>query len=574
MAALLGTLLLALAQQSPAPPFSLTLPEGYESFVQPAPEAERWSSTRADGLGVFTIEHLLVATPGGDPGAVAREIRTFWLRGLQGLEPRAEDWSGAWGGFDAAGVDIRFTRGGRESVVLERILLLGDRLVHGLWEGPAAQREQALEAFASFRVPEAWIPLPPPEVDPWSGLGEAGAEQPFPGEFRIHADLTGVPGQQLLFVEVVWDGPAGMEAGGWLYPPGSTPVERQGSDGEGVRYRLRIDGEAGSGAPYGMARPLVGPGLAALDAAWLAVPNVLLDAPAGYQAPAWTLRLTYPASLTVFSHAPGAHGFVDKGGYRKVDYPRLAAGRAWPFFLAGAYKPRKAGSRTWNLRLDAKATLPDEAVRGVTRLEKALGAWLRTAPRDVQVASFPGLGDRALPGLLVLDETAGWFNEPLDAGREGLTQRIWLARAIGACTFGAGLRGVGSAAPFLEASLAEYGAWRLLEAEWPDDAAVLAAWWQANEDALGTLPMPLSMMPAEDSFGARRLQSRGALVWRAIETRAGRAVLDAVLDAALAAGKPWSTSALQTALETRTEDDWSGFFRDHVYGRLTPRTAD
>jgi hypothetical protein len=81
-------------------------------------------------------------------------------------------------------------------------------------------------------------------------------------------------------------------------------------------------------------------------------------------------------------------------------------------------------------------------------------------------------------------------------------------------------------------------------------------------------------MPPEDSFGARRLQSRGALVWQAIETRAGREVLDALLDTALAAGKPWSTTALQAALEARTDGEWSDFFRDHVYGRLTPRTAD
>ena len=82
--------------------------------------------------------------------------------------------------------------------------------------------------------------------------------------------------------------------------------------------------------------------------------------------------------------------------------------------------------------------------------------------------------------------------------------------------------------------------------------------------------MPLSMMPPDDSYGARRLQSRGARVWQAIEKRAGRETLDALLDGVVAAGVPWSSEDLRTLLEARTEDDWEPFFRDHVYGRLTP----
>ena len=573
MVALLGTLLLAFAPQTPAPPFSMELPPGYGAFEQTGPGDETWKARRGDALGQFLVQHLLVSTPGADVASVARDVRGMWERNLRGLEATVEAWQGPWGGFDGAGADIRYTRGESDNVALERVLLLGEHLVHAVWEGPAAQKEQALEALKSFRVPGAWIPVPPPETDPYSGLGPAGAERPFPGTLRIHVDLTGLPGQQQLVVEVVWDAPEGVDAGGWLLPPAATPVEREDGEGQGIRYRLRVDDMAGAGGPYGMARPPLGPGLAALDAAWLAVPNALFDDGPGYQAPAWSLRVSFPATLTVFSDGPGKSSFADQQSFLVADFAELQPGRAWPYFLAGSYKPQKAGARTWYLRLDAKAPTPDLAVRGVERLEAALAKWLPAARGSRSVVSFPGIGDRALPGLLVLDEAAGWFSEPLDATREGLSRRTWLARAVAAGSFGASLRGLGSAAPFLEASLAEYAAWRLLEAEWPEDAAALEAHWKAREAALGPLPMPLSMMPAEDAFGARRLQSRGALVWQAIERRAGRAQLDALLDRALAIGRPWSTQELQRALEESeesAESDWAVFFRDHVYGRLTP----
>jgi aminopeptidase N len=64
--------------------------------------------------------------------------------------------------------------------------------------------------------------------------------------------------------------------------------------------------------------------------------------------------------------------------------------------------------------------------------------------------------------------------------------------------------------------------------------------------------------------------TRGALVWKAIEDRAGRANLDRILNQHLQRGGSWTTEDLRNALEAGTEREWTDWFRQHVYGRTLP----
>ena len=133
------------------------------------------------------------------------------------------------------------------------------------------------------------------------------------------------------------------------------------------------------------------------------------------------------------------------------------------------------------------------------------------------------------------------------------------------------LTGIGNGAVFLDASLSEYAAWRILEsAGLLSEADAMRTFWKSNEDALGKLPLPLTLMPLGDLQGGRRLMTRGALVWLAIEKRAGRLVLDKILNSKLDGSGFWSTEDLRLALEKHCEDDWLPFFQAHVYGRKHP----
>ncbi len=569
-----AALLLVSALQTPAPPFELPLPEGYLAFEQADPTIQSWVSRRGDDLGLFKVERFIITAPGANQDATAAEVTAFWQRRLADVESSVQPWTGDWLQRPAAGAEIRYTKVGKSIGVLERMLLIDTYLIHALWEGPEGQKPAARQALHALTVPADWFPQPPPETDIYRGIGEHGVPDAFPGSLRLHVDLSGMDSQQVMVVDVIWDAPEGMTTEGWVLPPAAQEMKSAEPGPLAVRYRLRIDDNAGAGSPYGMTRPAIGHGIAALNANWVAVPNVLLEAKAGYQPPAWTLRISYAANLHAFSFGEDQRAFDEEAGLLQSTYPLFAAGSAWPFFLVSAVEARKEAGVTWFLRKDAKATAPETPIRGLIRLDEILRGWMPHAPERPHLTSYPGTGDRAMPGLLVLDENERWFEGPLDATRDGLTRRVWLARAVAAGTFGAGLRGIGSGAPILEGALSEYAAWRLLEKDWAEDAAALRATWVEREKQMGALPMPLSMMPAQDAFGARRLQSRGPLVWQAIERKAGRAKLDAILDATLAAGQPWTTRDLKAALDEATGENWNHFFRDYVYGRLTPPTDD
>ncbi|HEX9793081.1 MAG TPA: hypothetical protein VGC54_03780 [Planctomycetota bacterium] len=602
-------LALALAPQGPGQaPFALDLPPGYTTFV-PAPNesGESFESLAAAGedAGRFAVHSWLLAAPGARAELVAAHQRaSFWTGQLRGVAHEMDAWEGPWSGRPAAGTIIAYTRERARRTAFERVLVIDDRLVIATWEGPQADAAEATTALDSFVLPAAWIPPPPPESDVERGLGPTARLLPSPGRMDVLFDygdaalesftveIVFAPGPDLPWAEseVFWrpppfarivDGAEALADGRWRTP--------RGEDG-GVRLRYELPLERSEETVAGLAEAAARHGLmvaysrlAALDPLWLAAPEYpgeLAQASGVPTPPAWALEILMPAHFSAFSWTPATESGILASGVKRVRFPELAAGRAWPFFLAGAYRGETYAGRVAQLAVGARAHKQGEVVRFLDAMSAALADWLPpadqgTAPATAwRLATFDGVFDRALPGLLVLDDLQGWLVSPLDGPWMGATRRAGLAQRISARAFGMQLRGAGNGAVFLEPALAEYGAWRLLQATGhAADADALLASWRQGETLAGPLPRPLTLMPPADLTMGRRLLTRGALVWLAIEQRAGRAALDAVLRKALAVGGTWTTEVLREALEDETGSKWSDFFAAHVYGRREPETS-
>ncbi|MCH2102235.1 MAG: hypothetical protein MK209_09975, partial [Planctomycetes bacterium] len=352
----------------------------------------------------------------------------------------------------------------------------------------------------------------------------------------------------------------------WLLPAGATLDEATSTQ---VRYRLNFVDEEG----VLVSRNGITPGpscLAGLTPGWLAMPVGLASADGRYPAPATTLTIRSVPHLTALSDVRTANTWIEEN-IRVTQFERREGGACWPIFALGFYDFQSVGERPVALRRSAESPTPERPVRLLNSLtETATKIWPSANP-TWSILTFPASGDAVYPGLLVLDEGNRWLRDPLDADWIDGSRQAGLARKLGYLWFGRQLSGRGHGSAFLEASLSEYAAWRLLEATGAsaDAKAMLHFWIEAEQNAL-PLPRPLSLMPREDLTGARRLMTRGALVWKSIEDRAGRAVLDRILNERLARGGDWTTEDLRSALEGSTDRDWGDWFRQHVYGRAQP----
>lgn len=545
-AALLLALAPVLPQQAGEPPFTCVLPAGQPAFA-PAPDgSEAWSSTSEAG-GRFLVQRHLLESPGARADLVARTLRdTVWRPATAGLaDVSFSTWSGDWGGVPAAaGHVVRFAVKQRPMAALERLAVLHDVLVQFTWEGPAERLAAAETCAESFRIPDAWIPAPPPTSDAHRGVAPDSAAQPLPWRLDARVDLIAWGERKVLEVEVeaaaLAPGVVLPPPSAWRMPPDAVPLP----SARGRKYRLDPQGEANGLLRWGVATSERGD-LAACDATWLAAPD---PGPGSWLPPAWSLTIDHSGFQSVLGPQPPAPT-LDADGRRAVTRFELEAGQSWPFFVAGRYQKRQQAGVVWHLRLDTETRTPDEAVAALARLEGAVAAWLPASAARWSLASFPGAGDRVLPGLYLLDETRGWFDQPADGRLEDLSRRTWLARMVSAQRFGQRLRGSGSGAPAMEVALAEFAAARLLEsAGWEEEAAALRNRWNAAEGAAGPLPVPLTLLPREEALGAGRLLTRGALAWTALEALVGRESLDARLAAALAARQPWSTQDLIAGL--------------------------
>ncbi|MGB0954047.1 MAG: hypothetical protein ACPG31_12570 [Planctomycetota bacterium] len=573
MAGLLSTILLVVAQQTSPLPFEFDLPQGYAAFEPSGHGA--WTSLRDDANASFRVHHFEIER-GALPEAIAQYIRdNSWNPTLANVEHSMEAWKGTIDGIPGAGWIIQYKNGAQNLVVLQRIATQGDRMVMLVWEGPANAQSGIEKLLDGFRIPADWLAVPPPEVDIYRGMGPRADMQPFPGSLSIEVQVHAFFELEAIDVTVDYLPGLGPVAEGpltWHLPAGAIalPLDED-LGGRRKRYRIPLHEDAGLGSPFGITR--VGANsFSALDPQWLAIPSVADDLTRLYP-PAWSLRLLHPSNLEPLAGVLEEQAFNETHKALHTSFQSHQAGLIWPFFLVADYELRQTSGVNWHLRLDSKASLEEDTMREIVRLRNALEHWLPGGAKSWTVASFPWIGDRVMPGLLVLDEQRGWFHQPVDALDQGLTRRVQLARLL--CQERAGIRqhGLGSASFFLDASLAEYLSARLLEqAGNQNDADALQASWRLAEAQAGELLLPLSLHEIGDLYGPRRLLSFGPLVWQAMEQACGREAFDAFLQETLAQPGWWSTQDLEARLKKVAPDvDWDAFFLRHVYGRELPQ---
>lgn len=575
---LLSTLLtLCIAAQQPADvPFEFELPQGYSDFQ--ALDAGTWRAARLDGQASYTLRHFQLDALGADPNAIAEDLKQRqWIPLGSQLELEIEPWVGQVDRYPGAGWVVHY-EAEREMTILQRLTVCGDRLTMLEWEGPRAAQEDTRQRFDGFRLPSLWIPPPPPDRDPHRGLGEIELARPFPGRLEVEVRIPPFSFAEQVEVEMLYIPSQPLDPGDfrWQLPLGAEAIELESDteDGRRVRYRLPVDGARDYGSAYGLHR-VGAQSISAVDALWLAVPMFLLEQAVPYRSPAWSLRVLHPVHLKAVSSALARRDYDEELQAAISTFEPVPADRSWPFFLLSGYRAEQSDGLDWQLRVDCKAKLVHDSARELQQLRQALAAWLPGGDPAWSMISFPGVGDRVLPQLLVLDEDRDWFQAPVDAELDGLPRRASLARYLCQDRFGSQLKGLGSAKLFLESSLAEYAAWRLLEAAGhEEEAASMAALWRARELHAGPLPMPLSLLSEGDLLGPRRLLSAGPLLWQEIERQASRPVLDAVLQQKLTSASTWTTADLEAALQQAAPDvDWQAFLDQRLYSRATASPA-
>lgn len=562
--------------QSPAttPPFELQLPEDYSGFVRvDAADGESWVALRKDESAQFELRHFLLATPGARADLVAANLRTErWEPLMRGFGSEIKPWEGSWAGMKAAGHRIDYVYQDRSQVIVQRLLVDDDHLVIGTWEGQRNALAAASRALDSFQLPASWRASKVAQFDEERGLGNSATPPPALGHFDVEVDATDATwaeiGVRVQFRPLQATDPEEPE---WLLPAHAILDHSSATE---VRYRISL--LSADGLPVPRAGLTPGPGcLAAFSPGWLAMPAWLATEDGRFAAPKVTLSVIRPAHLTALSDVaidsvwavPGNA----EGVFHGTRFEPRAGGGSWPIFSLGFYDEQVITERLLRLRRSAESPTPERAIRALDELTRT-GTQLWPAANPAwTVLTFPGAGDGVFPELIVLDEANRWLRDPVDGEWIDGNRRTGLARKLGFLWFGRQVAGRGHGAVFLDAALSEYIAWRLLEAAGATrEAKAMRQFWIDSEQTAGPLPRPLSLMPLEDLTGARRLMTRGGLVWKAIEDRAGRAALDRILNQRLQRGGSWTTEDLRDALEAGTEREWTDWFRQHVYGRALP----
>ncbi|MBL7008081.1 MAG: hypothetical protein ISR76_03725 [Planctomycetes bacterium] len=567
------------APQATEPPFHLELPAGYGAF-ESSPEYPGWWLSRHQELpAAFTVRHELIAAAGADAGRLAEQRRRdYWTPGLSKVTARIEPWTGSLAGAPAAGSVIRTQAQDQDRIIVERFQVHLDHLIALTWEGGPDGYAQAQAVLDGFRPPPDWRPAPL-ELD--SGRGGGPAPLASPGHFQIVFDAATEKQDQQVWVTVLFQAAPWLAERGklrWRIPGEAELVELELDQGVcRIEYPLVHGSDPHRAHELGLAMDRSSLATAQVSL-WLAAPALdeLLEHPERQVTPpSWQLEARVPAHVTALSAAPADSVSLDQeAGARVIQFPGVASGAGWPFVIMASLAREEVAGLTLMQRVGAKSRDADAPLRFLARVQRALEARLPAAAEGTwAVTSFPATGDRVLPGLLLLDEERGWLRQAIDQdwGQAGSTRRRGLAELVVSRAFGLRLRGSGSAAPFLETSLTAYLAQALLaELGFGDEAEAVAESWRQHDAAAGPLPAPLSLLPRTDLLGPQRLLGRGPLVWQAIERRAGRKRLDAVLSGYLKRGGFWTTEELRAGLEGATGDSWEEFFRLHVYGRKAP----
>jgi hypothetical protein len=569
MVVLAPTILLLAAIQAGNAPFQLELPPGYHAFAAAKGSGEVWIAAYQDGDAQFELRHFILDSPGAQSELVAANLREArWKPMLSTTGHEIKPWFGNWSGLKAAGSSMEFLIGKKRRVIEQRLVVLDTHLTIATWEGGIKQQAAAVQALDTFTLPKIWQPQPTPKVDLQRGLGASADYAPSIGHFYIKIDASDPTFQNLQF-DLRLDVAKGRQVNGqdWILPVGAQLIEATPTT---VRYTISLYDDS---LPAPKAGLLPGMNcLSGLGGTWLAFPASLAAKNGAYSPPAYTLEILSPSLLeAVGATAKVSSDLIDGNRTRRTLFEPREAGLGWPIFVLGLFQHENIVGHEALIRRSARATRTEAVVGFMDRLQQSFNDWLPHARKHWTLVTFPGAGDFVLPGLFVFDEATGWLREPLDTPWVDGNRRAGLARKMAYQVFGQQLRGLGHGAVFLEASLSEYAAWRLLEgAGIMAEADAMVEFWKQNEATLGPLPRPLTLLPMADLQGPRRLMTRGALVWLAVEKKLGRANLDKILNDFLAKDQLWTTEDLRFALERQSKQDWMPFFEAHVYGRILP----
>ncbi|NQU49913.1 MAG: hypothetical protein HQ519_14770 [Planctomycetes bacterium] len=566
----LATLWLGLSvAQVAETPFRIDLPAGYPAFSQPNPAEEAWISIHESGAANFEVRHFLLNAPGAITERVAENLRnTRWKPMLLGVQHTMVPWNGTWAGEVGAGTSIEYLHDENQRYLEQRLVVLDEHLIIANWEGVIDQKQAAQKALASFKLPSIWKPLPAPEMDVHRGMRDSDQLASPIGHFFIRIDASENTFQSVHF-DVTWTPADGVTPHGkvWYLPEGAQVEEVNKTS---ISYTIALF-EGTRAAPKAGLLPGAS-GLSGLGGAWLAMPTSYTPTATSYIPPNYTLEIISPSYLeAISSSAIKENSVTEDGQQRRTLFEPCLNSKAWPYFVIGMFEYKKTAGHAIAIRRSSKAARFEKTLGLMARLQQGLTDWLPAARSQWSVATFPGAGDLIFPGLFVFDEANNWLSDPVDSDWFDGNRRAGLARKLSYHVFGRQVTGLGHGSVFLDASLSEYAAWRILEStSLIAEADAMQAFWIANEKALGELTRPLTLMPISDLQGAKRLMTRGALVWLAIEKRATRPLLDQTLNSILKSSEFWSTEDLRLALEKHTKEDWTPFFQAHVYGRKRP----
>lgn len=558
------------ATQAQAAPFPMDLPSGYGAFQQTQPGMDTWSSVHESGEASFEVHHYLLAAPGAVTELVADNLRkTRWKPMLAEVKHQMTPWKGKWAAADAAGTSIEYLHTEESYRYLEqRLVVMDDHLIIANWDGPLDRKQAAEKALASFRIPKAWQPPPAPDVDLDRGYRPAQKPPDPIGHFHIRIDASD-PSFETLIFEINWRPADGVKAAGkeWILPEGAQLIEATATK---AHYSIKLFNKNQTSTPAGLV--VATSGVSGFGGGWMAMPKLAEPPTNGYAPPPHTIEVLCPGFLEPLSGTSAARTEIDEEStVRFTQFQPNLQPKAWPYFVLGMYEYHKIGEHNIAIRRTSKAARYEKTVGTMARLQRGLNEWLSNSTSHWSVTTFRGCGDIILPGMLVFDENNQWLSDPVDGDWIDGNRRAGLARKLSSHVFGSQLTGIGHGSVFLNASLAEYAAWRILQsAGLATEADAMAEFWQKNETALGDLPRPLTLMPLADLQGAKRLMTRGAMVWMAIEKQATRPVLDQTLNALLKSHSQWTTEDLRAALEEHTKDSWLPFFQAHVYGKKRP----
>lgn len=562
--------LLCACLQAPEAPFTTDLADDYPAF-QPveAGQGETWVSLRADEAAQYEVRRIEVAAAGALPESVAENLRiSRWQPLLRDVGHEIKDWTGTWSGRAAAGHRIEYVIKNQTSVVIQRLTVIDVYLYIATWEGGLADSVRGQSGLDSIQFSPAWLPEPAPHRDSSRGLGPLAETLPSSGHVIARVDASqpgfGTVRFHLKFDETE-DGPK-PSTDQWLLPPGAKLVEQSRLE---VKYEVELYDEDSNPTPS--AGLTAGPScLAGFGTTWMAMPASLAAEGGRFAPPEVSLTVICPAFLSTLSDVPIQDTVVEDNS-KTTEFQRRRGNTTWPIFAIGYFQLVEESNRKLAIRRSATAVSSRGALQALDRLSQVAQRWLPASQTDWSALTFPGANDQVFTGLLVFDEANRWLQDPVDGPWIDGNRRAGLARKIGYLLFGRQLQGRGNGRAFLEASLSEYAAWRLLEAAGASaEANAMVKFWVENERALGELTRPLTLLPWEELTGPRRLMSRGGMVWRALEARAGRAKLDQVLNRRLAQGGSWTTEDLRADLEAATELKWLEWFDQHVYGRILP----